>query len=271
MIDWDDAFDNSSYVAGSKDLETNLLRKATVFREELMNSGFSQLDLRYGGKERCVFDFFKIKEYPETVIVFIHGGYWHQLSKDHWSHLAYAALKNDLGFAIPSYNLAPAATLVEIAEEIGQFLEFLAHEVSSKFILVGHSAGGHLVTRMTCKSSNLKTEVRNRILRTISVSGIYDLKPLLNTKLNDILGIDLDIAKNESPVFLEPLQKSNLIFWVGAEERPEFLRQAGLIYEKWKGFDINSEINFERGKNHFSVIDDLEDQNSYLFKRIIGE
>ena len=96
MIDWDDAFDNSSYVAGSKDLETNLLRKATVFREELMNSGFSQLDLRYGGKERCVFDFFKIKEYPETVIVFIHGGYWHQLSKNHWSHLAYAALKNEL-------------------------------------------------------------------------------------------------------------------------------------------------------------------------------
>ena len=223
------------------------------------------------GKKGAFFDFFKIKEYPKTVIVFIHGGYWHQLSKDHWSHLAYAALKNDLGFAIPSYNLAPAATLVEIAEEIGQFLEFLAHEVSSKFILVGHSAGGHLVTRMTCKSSNLKTKVRNRILRTISVSGIYDLKPLLNTKLNDILGIDLDIAKNESPVFLEPLQKSNLIFWVGAEERPEFLRQAGLIYEKWKGFDINSEINFERGKNHFSVIDDLKDQNSYLFKRIIGE
>ena len=49
------------------------------------------------------------------------------------------------------------------------------------------------------------------------------------------------------------------------------MRQAGLIYEKWKGFDINSEINFERGKNHFSVIDDLKDQNSYLFQRIIGE
>ena len=50
MIDWDDAFDNSSYVAGSKNLETNLLRKATAFREELMNGSFSQFDLRYGGK-----------------------------------------------------------------------------------------------------------------------------------------------------------------------------------------------------------------------------
>ena len=67
MIDWDDAFDNSSYVAGSKNLETNLLRKATAFREELMHGGFSQFDLRYGGKERCVFDFFKTREYPETV------------------------------------------------------------------------------------------------------------------------------------------------------------------------------------------------------------
>ena len=269
MIDWNDAFDNSSYVVGSKSLESNLLKKATDFRKLVNNDGFSQFEIRYGVKERCTFDIFKAKKHPEIIIIFIHGGYWHQLSKNHWSHLANAAYKNDLGFAIPSYTLAPNATLKEITEEIALFLEFLSNKVPSRFILVGHSAGGHLVTRMNCESSKLRVEVRNRILKTISISGIYDLQPIMHTKLNDILGLDADVAKSESPVFLAPTSKGNLIFWVGAEERPEFLRQVGLIYEKWKNFDINAEINFEVGKNHFSVVDGLQDPNSYLFKRII--
>ena len=271
MIDWDDAFDNSSYIEGSENLDSILLQKSTAFRKEVKEDGLSQVDLRYSEKERCIFDFFRAKRNPETVIIFIHGGYWHQLSKSHWSHLAYAAYKNELGFAIPSYSLAPNVSLAEITEEIAVFIEFLSHQVSSRFVLIGHSAGGHLVTRMNCKSSNLQEKIRDRISKTISVSGIYDLQPILSTKLNEVLGIDLGIAKSESPVFLKPTNGSNLIFWVGAEERPEFLRQVGLIYEKWKKFDIKSEIYFEEGKDHFSVIDGIQDENSYMFKRIIGK
>lgn len=82
--------------------------------------------------------------------MFVHGGFWMRLDKSYWTDLAEGA--RDLGWAvcIPSYTLAPVARISEITKQIAAAIEKAGNLVGGPIRLVGHSAGGHLVTRMIC-------------------------------------------------------------------------------------------------------------------------
>ena len=79
----------------------------------------------------------------------------------------------------------------------------------------------------------LPEAVTRRLARVVSVSGVHDLRPLLNTGMNATLRLTEAEAAAESPALAEPLADVAFTAWVGAQERPEFLRQARLIEEAW--------------------------------------
>ena len=146
-------------------------------------------------------------------------------------------------------------------------MERIAAITTGPLKLIGHSAGGHLVSRLICKKV-LGNEILQRIEKAISVSGIHDLRPLLNTKMNEILGLTHVEAEKESSVFLTP---ENIFFtcWVGANERPEFLRQNRLLQEAWLAHSWSKpqiEAYYDKGHDHFSVIEQLADKHSPLVK-----
>ena len=94
---------------------------------------------------------------------------------------------------------------------------------------------GHLVSRMVCADSPLLDSVRQRIKSVMSISGLHDLRPLMNTAMNDDLALDHVEAASESPALLEPLSGIRISCWVGGDERPEFLRQNDLLANIWRG------------------------------------
>ena len=90
--------------------------------------------------------------------------------------------------------------------------------------------------------------------------------------MNRILKLDDREAREESPVFHQPASGRpghEVVFWVGALERPEFLRQTQLIFEAWKPFREVVLVH-ERQRDHFSVVEDLADPNSALVRTITG-
>ena len=93
----------------------------------------------------------------------------------------------------------------------------------------------------------------NHIEQVISVSGLYDLRPLLMTKLNDILTLDHEEAVRESCFLYDPID-TKLTCWVGANERPEFLRQNRILTEAWSKKSRNIESYYDPGKDHFSTV-----------------
>ena len=107
----------------------------------------------------------------------------------------------------------------------------------------------------------------NHIEKVISVSGLYDLRPLLMTKLNDILTLDHEEAVRESCFLYDPID-TKLTCWVGASERPEFLRQNRILAEAWSKKSNNIESYYAPGKDHFTVIDQLEEKESLLTQSI---
>ena len=133
--------------------------------------------------------------------IFIHGGYWQLLSKRDSFFPAPDTLKRGMGFAAIDYTLAPDASLDDIVSECCDAIECLHDNAArfgydpSAFILSGSSAGAHLAA-MCC----LKLPANRRPKGLALLSGIYELEPLIGTYINDAVGMDIDVAKRNSPM-----------------------------------------------------------------------
>ena len=263
-LNFDDAFSNSRYIEGAEQYPPRWAAEAAAFRRRLLACGRAELELSYGASERGRVDLFFPERAAKGLFVFVHGGYWMSFDKSSWSHLAAGALERGWAVAVPSYTLAPAARIAEITREVGRAIEFVASRIHEPLRLAGHSAGGHLVTRMICADSPLPEAVRARVEQVVSISGLHDLRPLLATAMNDTLRLDAAEATAESAALKWPATGAKIVCWVGSRERPEFLRQADLLANIWSGLGAAIRVVRAEGKHHFDVIDGLADSESEL-------
>jgi arylformamidase len=264
IADWDDAYSNGAYIEGAESYPPKWGEAAKAFRDELTAEGRAKLDVAYGVHPREQYDLFLPKGQPKGLAVFVHGGYWMAFDKSTWSHLAKGGVENGWAVMLPSYTLAPEAHLTLMTQQISRAIEHAAATIEGPIHLSGHSAGGHLVSRQMCAITPLKPEVQARIKKVVSISGLHDLRPLMNTKMNEKLILDEDEAFAESAALQKPAKGIELVCWVGAEERPEFLRQNRLLADIWASCGIDTEWHEEPNKHHFDVIDDLSDPQSAL-------
>jgi acetyl esterase/lipase len=267
MRDWDDAYANSAHVPGSDKLPALWAERAAAYRAGLRAF---RPDIAYGAGERQRFDLIRPDGAPKGLVVFVHGGYWMRFDKSSWTDLAEGARRHGWAVALPSYTLTPAARISDITAEIAAAIAAAAALVKGPIRLAGHSAGGHLVTRMLCDDSRLPSVIFDRIVATLSISGLHDLRPLMKTKMNETLGLALDEATAESAALHLPRGRSPLTAWVGGAERPEFIRQAELMANIWTGFDVPTRLVVESGHNHFTVVEGLKDPSSAITRSLVG-
>lgn len=258
ITDWDNAYANGINIPQGDRWPAAWVEPARQYRETLSAAGRAKLGLTYGDKPRNRFDLFLPQDAPKGLVVFVHGGFWIGLDNSYWSHYARGAVERGHAVAMPMYTLAPENRISEITAEIGKAIEAAAKEINGPIRLIGHSAGGHLVTRMISATSPLSDAVRSRIVNVVSLSGVHDLRPLLTTKMNEKQRIDRDEAYRESPALLEPMPGARLTCWVGAGERAEFIRQNALLASVWKGLGAETDTVEEPDRHHFNVLDGME-------------
>jgi arylformamidase len=266
--DWDDAYTNAAYIAGGESYFARWAQAAQGFRDRIGGFGSARLDLVYGTRPRNRLDLFLPPGTVSGLLVFVHGGYWMRFDKDSWSHLAEGALKRGFAVAMPSYTLCPDTRIGGIVREIGTAITFASQEIDGPIYLSGHSAGGHLVCRMMASSSPLPEAVRRRVAHVLSISGVHDLRPLMSTQMNATLKLDMDEARAESPVLLEPSSGLRLTCWVGATERAEFIRQNALMANVWRGLGVATACVVEDNRHHYNVIDGLSKRDSPMTKAL---
>lgn len=63
----------------------------------------------------------------------------------------------------------------------------------AKLVLVGHSAGGQLCSSLL-HSPSLPVDIANHLTGMIMISGVYDLRPLVPTYLNEALKMDMYVT-----------------------------------------------------------------------------
>lgn len=264
--DWTDAYANTPHIPGGTGYPDAWAREAAAFRARVGLK--ARLDLPCGAHPRLRADLFLPEGTPRGLAVFVHGGFWMQFGKDWWSHLAAGPLARGWAVAVPQYTLAPEARIHRITGQIAAALGRLADEVAGPVVLAGHSAGGHLVTRMACRDVALPEALRARIRHVLSISGLHDLRPLLRTDLNATLHLDAAEARAESPALAEPVAGTRLTTWVGAAERPEFIRQSALLANIWTGLGARTCAVEAPGRHHFDVVADLTEPDSALCRAL---
>ena len=182
--DLDDAYENRKYIPKADIHMQQWEQQSAALRA---SAPHAELDKPYGTGMRQRYDLF----WPaggqgseQGLLVIVHGGYWLAFSKDNFSHLASGALTAGWAVAMLSYTLAPAVRISEITGEITSAINHLSGHGSGPMRLAGHSAGGHLVSRMMCDDTDLGDAAAARIDRVISISGLHDLRPLLHLQKN---------------------------------------------------------------------------------------
>ncbi|MCP8938440.1 alpha/beta hydrolase [Alsobacter sp. SYSU M60028] len=268
ITDWTAAYANSPHIPGAAAYPERWERAARTFREA--NAARAELDIPYGEEPRLRADLFLPHGAPRGLAVFVHGGYWMSFDKSSWSHLAAGALAHGWAVGLPQYELAPAARISDITRQVGRAIEMLAERVSGPIRLAGHSAGGHLASRMACIGAPLAPPVQSRIAHVLSISGLHDLRPLMRAELNRTLRLDAEEARAESPALLEPVEGIDVTAWVGELERPEFVRQNDLLANVWTGLGARTRAVRDTGRHHFDVIAGLADPDSPICRSFSG-
>lgn len=267
---WSDAYANGANIPGGERWPQAWVEPARDFREKMQGLGRAQLDLSYGERPRNRFDLFLPDATPKGLVVYVHGGYWQALDKSYWSHLAEGCVERGFAVAMPSYTLCPDIRVGGIVAEVANAIGDAAGEIDGPIHLTGHSAGGHLVSRMVAQGSPLAPSVRNRIGNVVSISGVHDLRPLVRTDVNGNLHLTDDEAAQESPVLMRPGPNTRLFCWVGAAERAEFVRQNALLASLWLGLGAETGAYAEPDKHHFSVVDGLMDPRHPLVQTLLS-
>lgn len=239
--------------------------------------GRTALDVRYAEHPAARLDVFSNARDGAPVHVYIHGGYWQRTGKSDYSYLAAALTDRGACCVVPDYTLCPATTVAGIVEETRCALAWVYREIGRyggdprRIHLSGHSAGGHLVAMMAATDwpSHGAGLPADLVKSGLSISGVFDLEPLLHTPINDALGLDLETARELSPLFRAAAREVPMAFAVGARESDEFRRQSDAMRGHWREAGAWTRAIDCPDRHHLDVIDLLAERDGALFKQAV--
>lgn len=224
-----------------------------------------RLDVPYAGGPKATLDIFPTPKGDAPVLVYVHGGYWRALDKADQSFVAPSFVADGVMVVVPNYGLAPAMPMASIAVQMTQALAWVWRNAAlyggdpSRIVVAGHSAGGHLATMLlACDWKTVGRDLPADLVKgALSLSGLYDLHPLRYTPfLRADLQLTPSLASKLSPALLPPPARGALYAVVGGDESEEFIRQNGLIRERW-GAERVPVCEAVPGANHFTVLREL--------------
>ncbi|MGK0618157.1 alpha/beta hydrolase [Meiothermus cerbereus] len=232
-----------------------------------------QRDLAYGSGPNETLDLF-LAENSRYLLVFIHGGYWRAFDKDDFSWLAPPLVARSISLAVLNYALCPAVSIGQITEQCRRAVAWL-YQAAPRYglggvplLISGHSAGGHLTAEMFATPWDRYSLPSEAIAGGISISGLFDLEPLIQVSFNADLRLDVESARACSPVYKTPTLRAPLVLAVGALESSEFQRQSHLLKAAWPA--NCSEVRSVPGRHHFNVLDELADPDSPVWASFNG-
>lgn len=267
-IDYEAAYDNRALVPDHPRIFQAWAADAAAFRAAMQQQRRAELNVSYGPGARQYLDLF-LSAPDDPVAVFIHGGYWRAMSPKENSHAARGLHARGVTVAIAGYDLAPQVSIAQIVDQMRAACLHLWRRFGKRLLVFGHSAGGHLAACLMATDWRAQDAQApaDLVPCAYSISGLFDLTPLIHTSMNADFRLDESGARAVSPLFWPPPQAGVFDSVVGADESPEFIRQAQTLPEAWKKAGLETRYEALPG-NHFTVTAPLTDPHSAMVERL---
>jgi arylformamidase len=264
-VDYEVEYNNRARVPENPTIMAGWSRDAKAYREA--HQGRLTV-VPYGPGERHRLDLF-VGDRTGPIVVFIHGGYWQALDGSSFSHLARGLNAHGIDVAVPTYDLCPNVSIDDIILQMRSAVRELA-KLGRPLVISGHSAGGHLAACMLATDWRAvdASLTETTVVAAYTISGLFDLPPLVKTSINKALGLDEVSAKAASPLLWKPPARGTLDAVVGGNESAEYFRQSRVIVEAWGAAGIATRFATVPGANHFTAIAPLADPDSPMTLRL---
>ena len=275
-VDYEREYNNRARVPEHPQIFAQWTRDAEDYRVQAMHERRAELGLAYGSTQRQFIDLFMPKGDAKggtkaPLAMFVHGGYWRSLDPSMFSHMARGLKAQGVTVAVAGYDLCPEVSIAEIVEQIRHACLFLWLRTQQRIMVYGHSAGGHLAGAMLATPWHTlypKTP-EDLVPAAYSISGVFDLSPLVQVAMAQDLRLDEAQARGVSPIFW-PAPKGRVFdAVVGGIESSEFLRQSSEIAKVWGRDGAITRYEALPDKNHFTVLDALSDPHSAMVARLV--
>ena len=196
------------------------------------------------------------------LLVFIHGGYWQELSKNESLFAASDCRAAGAAFAALDYTLAPHATVEQMVVECRNALRWLhAHADALGFdarriVVAGSSAGAHLAAMCCVRGWPGDADLPDGLpAAAVLVSGVYELTPLVGTSINAALGMTAEAAAQVSPLRCDLAAFPPALVCWGEVETKAFKAQGQAFAQAVATVaDTPPQILEIVARNHFDVI-----------------
>ena len=127
-----------------------------------------------------------LSDFP--VVLLVHGGAWQVGDKNScglYASVGEFLARNGIGAVLPNYRLSPQVRHPEHVKDVARAFAWTREHLGrlggrvDRLFLIGHSAGGHLVSLLTTDPSYLAAHnlSDSAIKGVISVSGVYCISP----------------------------------------------------------------------------------------------
>jgi len=240
----------------------------------------ARLDLAYGDGISEKLDFFPAKNNiaPAPLVMLIHGGYWQAMDKADNAFGARALNDAGVGVAVVNYALCPNVTLGDITQQMCQTAVWLWRNANAlgadpdRLFAFGHSAGGHLAAMMMCADwAAIDPNIPADLFKGgLAISGLFDLTQLVETSINDKVGLSWENAKLLSPVNHAPASGHAFVAAVGGDESVGFHDQAESLRQAWAPHGVDVEPMAIPGCNHLQAFEALADPNTDICKKALS-
>jgi arylformamidase len=230
-----------------------------------------RLGIKFGPTREEYLDIFPAGD-RAPVHVFIHGGYWRRFTAPEHSFVAPALVQAGVAVVVVNYALCPAVTIDEIVRQVRASIAWTYDHAASfggdpaRITVSGHSAGGHLTAMALLTDwAGVYDRPADLVKGGVAISGLFDLAPFPWSYLQPALQLDWAQVARNSPILHVPVSGPPLVAAVGGDESDEFRRQSHTYADLWPG----GRYLELPGKNHFTVLEELESSASPLFRTIL--
>jgi arylformamidase len=212
----------------------------------------------------------------KPLFIFIHGGYWRALSKEHSGFMAPMLARRGIASAAIDYRLAPEASMTEIVREVRAAVAYFWHNAldlgvdRDRIFVGGSSAGAHLGGTLLSPGWQAGHGLPGNVIRgALLVSGLYDLAPIAASHVQDWVGLSPEEVEEFSPIRHLP-NSGRAIIALAETEAAGFHRQSRAYSEVLAQNNVDVDFLHVPGRNHFDVILDLAAPDTALSQALLA-